>query len=89
MSLLESGAYTAVTRVDPKRIAVHLSSWRHDLLMVQNCFETNKVAKPDLWHNIQAVSGWDGRNTCVHANKSKQCFRDHGNVGLALTINLD
>ena len=48
MSVLESGAYTATTRLDPKRIAVHLSSCRHDLSMVQNWFETNNVAKPDL-----------------------------------------
>ena len=45
---LASGAYTAITIVVPKRIAVLLSSNFHDLLIVQNCFATNNVAKPEL-----------------------------------------
>ena len=55
---LESGAYTAITRVVPKRVAVHLSSNFHYLLVVQNCSETNNVANPDLHTHIQAVPDW-------------------------------
>ena len=47
--LLESGAYTAITSVVPKRIAVHLSSNFHDLRIVlqlfwnQQCCETRSL----------------------------------------------
>ena len=46
--LLESRAYTAITMVVTKRIAEHLSSKFHDLLMLRKCSETNNVANPDL-----------------------------------------
>ena len=46
--LPESGAFSAINRVVPKRIAVHLSSNFHDLLIVQKCSKTNNVANPDL-----------------------------------------
>ena len=44
----ESGAYAAITRVVPNRIAVNLSSNFHDLSIVQNGSETNNVANPGL-----------------------------------------
>ena len=71
--------------------------------MVQKCFEANNVAKPEstpVAHiskqfqigDLPALCFLDGKHdkdTCGHANKSKQFFRDHGNVTLALTMSID
>ena len=73
--LLETGEHTAITRVVPKRIAGHLSSNFHDLLIVQNCSETNNYrnthiqAVPD--GHIPLLNGEDGRGVCVCTRELK------------------
>ena len=80
-----------LTKVLRSGFSCRKTIWKPTKLRTHICYHNTHVqAVSSKEHPKTWFLGWkNGRNTCVHANKSKQFLRDHGNVRLALTMNTD